>query len=121
MADDQEPLIGGSQELRKIGGYLSPFWRKIAKRQWDADGLIKCALCPDVWPVTLEHNLELDHIVPQSRGGKTTLENCWLVCPTCNKIKGNNPRQHEWERDCRKAWERRMAARQQTEGLLPDD
>lgn len=30
---------------------------------------------------------EIDHIVPRSRGGKTTLGNLCLCCPTCNRHK----------------------------------
>lgn len=33
--------------------------------------------------------LTIDHIVPKSRGGKTTWENCVLACLTCNIKKGN--------------------------------
>lgn len=117
MPNNQERIIGGKKEVKKVQ-YLSHFWREVAARQWNADGEVVCALCPDVWPVMLDHNLELDHKVPQSRGGKTTLENCWLVCPTCNKIKGNNPREHEWKKACRKAWEQRNALRQQIVGAL---
>ena len=30
---------------------------------------------------------EIDHIVPRSRGGMTTLENLCVCCPTCNRHK----------------------------------
>jgi hypothetical protein len=30
---------------------------------------------------------EFEHIVPLSKGGKTTLENICLACPTCNRHK----------------------------------
>jgi hypothetical protein len=32
--------------------------------------------------------LEADHIVPESKGGETTLENLQCLCSACNKIKG---------------------------------
>lgn len=32
---------------------------------------------------------EIDHIVPESFGGKTEEENLWLACPTCNGNKSN--------------------------------
>jgi|SRR6185295_5808259 len=32
---------------------------------------------------------EIDHIVPESFGGKTEEENLWLACPACNGHKGN--------------------------------
>jgi len=33
--------------------------------------------------------LSIDHIVPRSRGGKSTWENCALACLECNKRKAN--------------------------------
>lgn len=32
---------------------------------------------------------EIDHIVPESFGGKTEEENLWLACPTCNGCKSD--------------------------------
>jgi hypothetical protein len=32
---------------------------------------------------------EIDHIVPESFGGKTEEGNLWLACPTCNGKKSN--------------------------------
>jgi len=36
-----------------------------------------------------EANLSVDHVVPQSRGGKTTWENLASCCKKCNEKKGN--------------------------------
>ena len=33
--------------------------------------------------------LEVDHIIPHARGGKTTLSNLCLACRRCNEFKGN--------------------------------
>ncbi len=35
------------------------------------------------------HELSIDHVVPRSRGGKTTWENCVLACVRCNSRKAN--------------------------------
>lgn len=32
--------------------------------------------------------MEADHIVPWHKGGKTTLENCQMLCMPCNRAKG---------------------------------
>ena len=32
--------------------------------------------------------LSIDHIIPKSKGGKTTLENCQTLCRHCNSKKG---------------------------------
>ena len=43
----------------------------------------KCAYCG-----TEKEKLTIDHIVPKSRGGKTTFENCVSSCKQCNNKKG---------------------------------
>ena len=45
-----------------------------------------CCGCQHVLPL---HKLEIDHIVPKSRGGKDQADNIQLLCSTCNRIKGN--------------------------------
>ena len=46
----------------------------------------KCAGCGD--PMRLR-NLELDHIMPRSKGGRHTDANLQLLCGWCNRTKGN--------------------------------
>jgi len=43
-------------------------------------------------------NLEVDHIVPLSRGGSNDLENLQLLCATCNRSKGTKTME-EWSGD----------------------
>ena len=43
----------------------------------------KCAYCG-----TRRERLSIDHIIPRSRGGKTTFENCVAACKSCNLKKG---------------------------------
>jgi 5-methylcytosine-specific restriction endonuclease McrA len=43
----------------------------------------RCAYCGD-----RRDRLSIDHIIPKSRGGKTTFENCVSACKTCNLKKG---------------------------------
>lgn len=33
--------------------------------------------------------LTIDHVLPKSRGGRSTWENCLLACVNCNKVKAN--------------------------------
>jgi hypothetical protein len=34
---------------------------------------------------------QIDHVIPKSAGGRTTLENCVACCKSCNSKKGNGP------------------------------
>ena len=36
------------------------------------------------------HNLEIDHIIPISKGGKSTMNNLQTLCHRCNTMKGNS-------------------------------
>lgn len=36
-----------------------------------------------------DRRLTIDHVVPVSRGGKSTFENCVAACKQCNGLKGN--------------------------------
>lgn len=46
----------------------------------------RCALCG----VTKdEYPLEVDHIIPRSKGGKTVYENLQVLCTRCNRAKSN--------------------------------
>ena len=49
----------------------------------------RCQLCGRSPATDLGCNLQLDHIVPFSRGGKTTFENLRILCAPCNLGKSN--------------------------------
>ncbi len=44
----------------------------------------KCAYCG-----TNKFRLTIDHIIPKSKGGKSTFENCVAACKPCNTKKGD--------------------------------
>lgn len=48
-------------------------------------GKFECPICHKEYNID---ELELDHIVPWSKGGKTIPENCQLLCKSCNCSKG---------------------------------
>jgi 5-methylcytosine-specific restriction endonuclease McrA len=50
-----------------------------------------CQYCGERLPT---HELTFDHIVPRSRGGKTTWENVVTACAECNLRKGNRMPEH---------------------------
>ena len=37
---------------------------------------------------------EVDHKIPRTRGGTDHLENLQLLCPNCNRVKGNRPMEY---------------------------
>jgi hypothetical protein len=47
----------------------------------------KCIICNEHFNID---DMEADHIIPWSKGGKTTQENCQMLCKHCNGIKSNN-------------------------------
>lgn len=75
-----------------IGPKPVPAYRKPVSKQPIPGGLRKqilerdayrCRLCGD-W-----HDLHVDHIIPESRGGPTIFDNLQTLCRTCNLKKGN--------------------------------
>lgn len=44
-----------------------------------------CLSCREEFKID---EMEADHIMPWSQGGKTDLENCQMLCKKCNRIKG---------------------------------
>ncbi|MDR0328419.1 MAG: HNH endonuclease [Planctomycetaceae bacterium] len=51
----------------------------------------KCKACGEVFKIW---NLEIDHIIPESKGGGDYYENYQLLCGSCNKIKGDRPMEY---------------------------
>ncbi len=45
-----------------------------------------CQYCGNGFPA---NNLTFDHVVPRSRGGRTTWENVVTACAECNMVKSN--------------------------------
>ena len=48
-------------------------------------------LCNGCYTEMAEYHLEIDHIVPKSKGGGDYKENYQLLCGHCNKVKGDKP------------------------------
>lgn len=43
-------------------------------------------------------NFEAGHVIPESKGGKTHIENLLPICSTCNKSMGNRFTIHEFSK-----------------------
>ena len=64
---------------------LRAFDKRTKVRAYRRQGR-KCALCKKDFEY---EQMEGDHIVPWSRGGKTTDDNCQMLCKECNRKKSN--------------------------------
>ena len=51
----------------------------------------RCAGCSMDFPFKI---FEVDHFIPQARGGTDHLDNLQLLCPHCNRIKGDRPQEY---------------------------
>ena len=59
-----------------------PILKEVVDVVWRRNGG-KCVYCGST------ENLQLDHIIPFSKGGATTVENLQLLCQKCNLQKSN--------------------------------
>ena len=64
-------------------GYISEAVRARLREQ----ARERCGYCLSVQQYVLGP-LEIDHLIPQARGGTETEENLWLACRMCNGFKG---------------------------------
>ena len=74
------PKIEGTSDTRRRSR-IPPRVKQALYNEFDG----KCALCGDQH---LMENLEVDHIVPWSKGGLDAYENYQLLCGRCNRLKG---------------------------------
>lgn len=58
------------------------------RRQLRSEGDRRCAYCRSSETIT-GMPLEVEHILPRARGGRTTLKNLCLSCSRCNEYKGD--------------------------------
>jgi hypothetical protein len=94
MADDEvEPEPGsGAPKLVKVAARTLedsrdiPLGLRFKALRRDH---FKCVLCGDNPPINPQCVLHVDHIVPWSKGGKTTIENLRTLCASCNVGRGN--------------------------------
>ena len=78
------PISTSAKKKRTDQGQL-PHYRTHKKHLYEIqDG--KCAGCD--YPKKY-YALDVDHDVPKSRGGGDEMENLNLLCPRCNRRKGN--------------------------------
>ena len=75
-----EYLLTGEEKKLSIRA----FDRRDALAAYEKQGH-KCPICGETFEFEQMH---ADHITPWSKGGKTTPENCQMLCRDCNLKKG---------------------------------
>ena len=68
----------------------------------------ECACCHDLLEPDNTSLYEGDHIIPYSEGGKTTLDNCEILCLECHHIKTQQPESYK---KMRKLFTKRVVAK----------
>lgn len=85
--DDEVDTIKGIYEYLFDGEEkhlnLRQFDDKTKRKVYEKQGGI-CANCGNHFEIT---EMEADHIDPWHDGGKTTIENCQMLCKHCNRVK----------------------------------
>ncbi|HIV49523.1 MAG TPA: DUF262 domain-containing protein [Candidatus Helicobacter avicola] len=88
MQDDEVQKKSGIYEYVLSGNEkhlnLRAFDEKTKREVYEAQGGI-CKICGKECEI---EEMEGDHIVPWSKGGKTEKENCQMLCRACNREKG---------------------------------
>ena len=76
-----EYLLDGAEKHLSIRAFTQSMARAAYERQ---KGI--CPICGQHFEIT---EMQADHITPWSKGGKTTSENCQMLCAECNRRKSN--------------------------------
>ena len=75
-------------EIRKINPeYEKELRDAVFAKATDEDGMFTCALCGKKFSNRIM--LQVDHIKPMNKGGKTILDNLQVLCRVCNGEKGD--------------------------------
>jgi hypothetical protein len=74
-------VLTGDERALQLRRFTQNQRREAYERQ---DGI--CPLCGDKFELS---EMEADHIIPWSQGGKTTSDNCQMLCRKCNRAKGS--------------------------------
>ena len=94
--DDENNVVYGKRQLEDMSlydiGRVAPEYEKqlrdgaFAKAK-AADGMYACAICGKKYPNRIM--LQVDHIIPMNKGGKTIPDNLQILCRICNGKKGD--------------------------------
>ncbi len=125
-ADDKTPCIHTvRQTLRIPQVLLLRYFDRIPRRdvKFNRDSIFsrdghRCQYCLQVFPAS---ELNLDHVIPRTHGGKTTWENIVTSCIRCNNHKANRlPHQAGMRLKVRPSRPRQMPMAAIAEGTIDD-
>lgn len=72
-------ILTGEEKYLNVRAFDDRIKKFVYKQQGG-----KCALCQKIFPI---ENMHADHIKAWSKGGKTVVENCQMLCERCNLMK----------------------------------
>ncbi|EAL0007949.1 DUF262 domain-containing protein [Campylobacter upsaliensis] len=86
-------LLSGDEKHLSLRAFSESVKRAVYEKQGgvcaNSDGHIKGVKCPHEKQKLDIEQMEADHIVPWSKGGKTEKENCQMLCVKCNRAKSD--------------------------------
>lgn len=84
-------LLSGDEKHLSLRAFSDSIKRAVYEKQGgvcaNSDGHIKGVKCPHENERLELEQMEADHIIPWSKGGKTEKENCQMLCVKCNRAK----------------------------------
>ncbi|EEO7741962.1 DUF262 domain-containing protein [Campylobacter upsaliensis] len=86
-------LLSGDEKHLSLRAFSESIKRAVYEKQGgvcaNSDGHIKGVKCPNENEKLDIEQMEADHIIPWSKGGKTEKENCQMLCVKCNRAKSD--------------------------------
>ncbi|RDU51608.1 DUF262 domain-containing protein [Helicobacter sp. MIT 01-3238] len=80
-----EYVLSGDEKCLNLRAFDENIKREVYERQ---GGICANKKCPNAGQKFEIGEMEADHIKAWSKGGKTTIENCQMLCRECNRTKG---------------------------------
>lgn len=86
-------LLSGDEKHLSLRAFSDSVKRAVYEKQGgvcaNSDGHIKGVKCPHSGEKLDISQMEADHRIPWSKGGKTEKENCQMLCVECNRAKSD--------------------------------
>ncbi|MCR2063940.1 HNH endonuclease family protein [Campylobacter helveticus] len=86
-------LLSGDEKHLSLRAFSDSIKRAVYEKQGgvcaNSDGHIKGVKCPHENEKLELEQMEADHRIPWSKGGKTEKENCQMLCVECNRAKSD--------------------------------